>query len=194
MRIIRWIFAVTLLFAANHPVKAQAGDSPAHRTNTQIVEFILSYQERQLIELAEAMPAEKYEFTPKNGEFNGVRSFAAQLRHIAADNYLLGAGILGEEPPVDVGTDESGSMKVRTKAEIIAYLKDSFVYMHRAAAAIDDTNAPISTPWVSPWPKGTATRLGLAIEDCVHTWDHYGQLVEYLRMSGIVPPASRKTK
>lgn len=194
MRIVRWIFAVTLLFAANNPVDAQAGDLPAHRTNTQIVEFILSYQERQLIELAEAMPAEKYEFAPKNGEFKGVRTFAAQLRHIAADNYLLGAGILGEEPPVDVGRNESGSMKVRAKAEIIAYLKDSFVYMHRAAAAIDDTNTPISTPWVSPWPKGTATRLGLAIEDCVHTWDHYGQLVEYLRMSGIVPPASRTAK
>jgi len=194
MKIIHWVFAVALFFSANNPAAAQAGDPPAHRTNTQIVEFVLTYQERTLLELAEAMPAEKYEFAPKGGEFKDVRTFAAQLRHIAADNYMLGAGILGEKPPVDVGTNESGSMKVRTKAEIIAYLKDSFVYMHRAAAAIDETNTPISTPWISPWPEGTATRLGLAIEDCVHTWDHYGQLVEYLRMNGIVPPASRTTK
>ena len=64
--------------------------------------------------------------------------------------------------------------------------------VHRAADVIDDANVPIPTPGISPWPKGTATRLGVAIEDCVHTWDHYGQIVEYLRMNGIIPPASRK--
>ena len=47
-------------------------------------------------------------------------------------------------------------------------------------------------PEISPWPAGTATRLGVAIEDCIHSWDHYGQLVEYLRMNGIIPPASRR--
>jgi len=63
--------------------------------------------------------------------------------------------------------------------------------MHRAAASIDDTNHPIPTPDISPWPAGTATRIGVAIEDCVHTWDHYGQLVEYLRMNNIIPPGSK---
>jgi uncharacterized damage-inducible protein DinB len=90
-----------------------------------------------------------------------------------------------------VNDDERGSSSVLTKPQIIAYLKDSFAYMHRAAAAIDDAKAPIPTPHISPWPAGTATRLGVAIEDCIHTWDHYGQLVEYLRMNGIVPPGSR---
>ncbi len=74
---------------------------------------------------------------------------------------------------------------------LIADLKASFAHMHRAAAASDDGNVPIRTPGISPWPDGTATRLGVAIEDMVHTWDHYGQLVEYLRMNGIVPPESR---
>jgi hypothetical protein len=129
--------------------------------------------------------------TPR-GEFTGVRTFAEQLKHIAADNYLLGAGILGEKTPVEVGTRENGSSAVRTKPEIIAYLKASFVYMHQAAVSIDEAKVAIPTPKISPWPKGTATRLGVAIEDCVHTWDHYGQLVEYLRMNGIVPPASRR--
>jgi hypothetical protein len=64
-------------------------------------------------------------------------------------------------------------------------------FMHRAAASIDDANRPIQTPEISPWPDGTATRLGVAIEDCVHTWDHYGQLVEYLRMNSIIPPGSK---
>jgi len=162
------------------------------RTDTQIIDFILSFQEQRLIDIAEAMPAEKYSFAPTHGEFKNVRTFAEQLKHIAADNYLLAAGILGERPPVEVGAGESGSSDVRSKAEIVAYLKASFAYMHRAAAAIDDANSPIPTPKISPWPEGTATRLGVAIEDCVHTWDHYGQLVEYLRMNGVVPPASRR--
>lgn len=179
----------TLVHSQTTQPKTTAGP---RRTDTQIIDFILSFQEQRLIDIAETMPAEKYSFAPTHGEFRNVRSFAEQLKHIAADNYLLAAGILGEQPPVEVGAGESGSNDVRSKAEIIAYLKASFAYMHRAAAAIDDANAPIPTPKISPWPEGTATRLGVAIEDCVHTWDHYGQLVEYLRMNGVVPPASRR--
>ena len=171
---------------------AQDVKANQNRTNTQILNFILDFQEKRIIEVAEAMPAEKYKFAPITGEFKGVRTFSEQLKHIAADNYLLGAGIIGENPRGDVNNDERGSVSVKTKPQIIAYLKSSFTYMHRAAATIDDAKNPIPTPHISPWPEGTATRLGVAIEDCVHTWDHYGQLVEYLRMSGIVPPASRK--
>lgn len=171
---------------------AQDIKAKPNRTNTQILSFILDFQQKRIIDVAEAMPAEKYEFVPRAGEFKGVRTFAEQLKHIAADNYLLGAGILGENPPGDVNDDERGSASVKTKPQIIAYLKSSFAYMHRATAAIDDAKSPIPTPRISPWPEGTATRLGVAIEDCVHTWDHYGQLVEYLRMNRIVPPASRE--
>jgi DinB family protein len=180
----------SILFVCSGVDQAQTASAAAHRTNTQIIDFILSLQQDSPV--AETMPAEKYSFAPTNGEFAGVRTFAEQLKHIAADNYLLGAGILGEKPPADVGTGEQGSSTVRTKPEIRAYLKASFAYMHRAASSIDDAKSPIATPEISPWPEGTATRLGVAIEDCVHTWDHYGQLVEYLRMNSIVPPASRR--
>jgi hypothetical protein len=171
---------------------SQSSSVEIRRSNTQIIDFILEFQEKRLVDVAEAMPAEKYGFAPSAGEFNGVRTFAEQLKHIASDNFLLGSGILGEKPTRDPGADERGANSVQTKDEIIAYLKDSFAYMHRAGAAIDDRNRPIPTPGISPWPEGTATRLGVAIEDCVHSWDHYGQLVEYLRMNGIVPPASRR--
>ena len=172
---------------------AQTSSTTQPRSNTQIINFFLDLQERRVVDVAEAMPAEKYTFAPSQGVFNGVRTFGEQLKHIAADNYLLGAAILGEKPPQDSGgDDESGSRAVQTKSEIIAYVKDSFAYMRRAAAAIDDAKRAVPTPSISLWPEGTATRLGLAIEDCVHTWDHYGQLVEYLRMNGIVPPASRR--
>ncbi len=174
------------------PAHAQVTEPSTGRSSSEVVDYILRIQEHRVVEMAEVMPAGKYSFAPSGAGFQGVRTFAEQLRHIAADNYLLGAGMLGEKPPVDVGSGENGSDAVRTKSEIIDYLKESFVYMHRAVAAIDDENIPIPTPQISPWPKGTATRLGVALEDCVHTWDHYGQLVEYLRMNGIIPPESRK--
>ena len=190
-------FAMMLLFsvftlACTAPVHAQGTEPTTGRSSGQVVDFILDIQERRVVEMAEVMPEAKYSFAPGGSGFQGVRTFAEQLRHIAADNYLLGAGILGEKPPVDVGRGEEGSAAVRTKSEIVGYLKGSFTYMHRAARSIDDENIPIPTPPISPWPKGTATRLGVALEDCVHTWDHYGQLVEYLRMNGIIPPESRK--
>jgi len=190
-------FAMMLLFsvftlACTAPVHAQGTEPTTGRSSGQVVDFILDIQERRVVEMAEVMPEAKYSFAPGGSGFQGVRTFAEQLRHIAADNYLLGAGILGEKPPVDVGRGEEGSAAVRTKSEIVGYLKGSFTYMHRAARSIDDENIPIPTPPISPWPKGNATRLGVALEDCVHTWDHYGQLVEYLRMNGIIPPESRK--
>ena len=117
-------------------------------------------------------------------------SGAQQLKHTAADNYMLGAAILGEKPPADVG-DETGPDSLRTKADVIQYVKDSFAYLHRAVATIDDKNTVIDSPPISPMPKGTATRLGLAVEVLLHTFDHYGQMVEYVRMNGVVPPASR---
>lgn len=182
---------VSLVFSAFGFAQATPSSQSNHRSNSQIITFILALQEQRLLGIAEVMPAEKYSFAPTSGAFNGVRTFAEQLKHIAADNYILGAGILGEKPPVDVGSGESGSREVHTKADVIAYLKGSFAYMRRAAEAVNDNNTPIPTPAISPWPAGTATRVGLAIEDCVHTWDHYGQLVEYLRMNSIVPPGSK---
>ena len=185
----RFLFVMTLFTGA---AMVFGADAPPQASMGKVLDGQLRSAEREIVGLAEAMPAEKFNFRPTDGEFKNVRTFAEQLKHIAADNYLLAAGILGERPPVEVGAGESGSSDVRSKAEIVAYLKASFAYMHRAAAAIDDANSPIPTPKISPWPEGTATRLGVAIEDCVHTWDHYGQLVEYLRMNGVVPPASRR--
>ncbi|HEY1526400.1 MAG TPA: DinB family protein [Candidatus Angelobacter sp.] len=185
------MFATLFLLINGVFGQAQSTDAAAGRTNTEILNFILDFQEQRILGIAEIMPAEKFSFAPTKGAFKGVRTFGGELKHIAADNFILGAGILGERPSVDVGVRESGPDNLRTKTEIIAYVKASFAYMHRAAASIDDANRPIQTNEISPWPDGTATRLGVAIEDCVHTWDHYGQLVEYLRMNSIIPPGSK---
>jgi len=164
---------------------------PATRSReSEAIDYWVTQEEKKLVDVADAMPADKYQFAPIDGEFKGVRTFGQQVKHLSATNYILGARILGEQPPADAG-DETGPDSVRTKAEIMEYLKGSFAYFHKAVAAIDEQNSVIEGSPISPLPKGKATRLGLAVETLIHGYDHYGQLVEYLRMNGIVPPASR---
>src|SRR4029077_16199408 len=139
---------------------------------------------------ADAMPADKYGFRPADGEFKGVRTFGQMVKHLSATNYILAAAALGEEPPADAG-DELGSASVRTKDEILSYLKGSFVYLDKAIEAIGQKSTPVRSSPISPLKSTEATRLALVVESLVHAFDHYGQMVEYLRMNGIVPPASR---
>ena len=144
----------------------------------------------QIVSAAEAMPATKYGFTPTEGEFKGVRTFGAQVKHLAATNNILAAAALGEQPPADAG-DEMGPETVRTKAEILEYLNASFVHLGKAIDAIDDKNQTFESSPISPMRGNETTRLALTVEALIHAFNHYGQMVEYLRMNGIVPPASR---
>ena len=166
------------------------GTAP-HHLNSEEADYILARLEPRILAVAETMPAEKYSFVPNQGEFKGVRSFAEQLKHIAADNYLDGAAILGENPPGNIGPRESGSAAVQTKTEIIAYVKDSFAYVRRAVRKIDDGNASISNPSFLPYGPKVTSRMHIILANIGHTNDHYGQLVEYLRMNGITPAESR---
>lgn len=82
-----------------------------------------------------------------------------------------------------------GPENVRTKPEILAYLNSSFDHLGRAIDAIGDPKVT-ATP-ISPLPEPKTTRLALIAEALIHAFDHYGQMVEYLRMNVVVPPASR---
>jgi hypothetical protein len=159
-----------------------------HLGAAQVLEDLVSNAEKEIVPAAEAMPEDKYSFAPSGGEFTGVRTFAEQVKHLAAANYQLGARILGEAPPHGEH-NESAPDSVRSKQEILGYVKGSFAILHRAVASIHENNLiyPISGT------KGTwqRTRLGLAVDAIAHSYDHYGQMVEYLRMNAIVPPASR---
>jgi uncharacterized damage-inducible protein DinB len=159
-----------------------------HRAVVQVLDHTVMNIEHEFVPAAEAMPEDKFGFAPTNGEFKGVRTFGEQIKHVAAVNYMFGAAILGEKVPVDVG-DESGPASVKTKAAILDYLKASFVYVHKAVQTINEKN--LVEPIKSPFGEGTVTRLGLATSVAAHGFDHYGQMVEYLRMNGMVPPASR---
>lgn len=146
--------------------------------------------EKEMISVVEAMPADKFGFAPTDGEFKGVRTFGQMVKHLSATTYILAAAALGEEPPADAG-DELGPESVRTKAEILAYLKDSFAHLDKAVEAIGEANVRVNPSPISPLKRGEVTRSALIAESWLHAYDHYGQLVEYLRMNGVVPPASR---
>ena len=159
------------------------------RTVTQVLDRAVTNVEKEFVPAADAMPEGKYGYAPTDGEFKGVRTFAQQVKHVAATNYELAAAILQVKPPVEIGDDEAGPASVKTKAEIIQFLKDSFAYLHKAIATINAQNEVESIK--SPWGQTTITRLGIATLTVGHCFDHYGQMVVYLRHNGIVPPASR---
>jgi uncharacterized damage-inducible protein DinB len=171
------------------PASAQQMPKPEpQRTLTQVMDRALTNAEKVFLSAAEAMPEDKYSYAPSDGEFKGVRTFAGQIKHVAASNYEFGGAILQEKPPVDFGGEE-GPANLKTKAEILGFLKDSFAYMHKAIASMNEHNATESLK--SPWGQNTITRLGISTLTVAHVFDHYGQMVVYLRHNGIIPPASK---
>jgi uncharacterized damage-inducible protein DinB len=158
------------------------------RTPASVLDRGLSGVEQEFVSAAEAMPENQYNYAPTQGNFKGVRTFAQQVKHVAAVNYLVFGSILGEKPPVDTG-NENGPDTVKSKADIVKFLKDSFAYGHKAVGSITEANLVESIK--NPFGEGQATRLGMATLIIGHCFDHYGQMVEYLRSNSIVPPASR---
>ncbi len=149
----------------------------------------LSMIEREVVPLAEAMPADKYSFAPTSGEFKKARTFGQQASHIAAVIYATSAKVLGESVPTEMGENENGPASLKTKEDIVKYLKDSFVYAHRATAMVTSQN--LTEMIDSAFGKNKVPRLSMITVPVWHSFDHYGQMVIYARMNGIVPPASR---
>jgi hypothetical protein len=188
MKTTKRLFAFLFLLTAGSLALAQDAKPAEHRTIAQVLDRGVSGVESEFVSAADAMPEDKYSFAPTSGEFKGVRTFAQQVKHVAAVNYLVGAAVLEEKPPVELGS-ENGPDSVKTKADIEKFLKDSFAYVHKAVGTINDGN--LLNPIKSPFGQGATTRLGMATLIVGHCFDHYGQMVEYLRMNSIVPPASR---
>jgi hypothetical protein len=159
-------------------------------TMASIMDQHLSIVERDFVSAAEAMPEDKYSFAPTSGEFKGVRTFAEEVKHVAATNYRFYSAVLGEKRQDD---GENGPDSIKAKDDILKYLKDSFALGHRAIATITEANAttPLTNSKGEPGKGPFSTRLGVALIGSWHPMDHYGQMVEYLRMNGIIPPASR---
>jgi uncharacterized damage-inducible protein DinB len=183
------LFASTLLTISSTLVFAQATPAatpakPAVGTPmppAQVYNKLLSIMEQQFVSAAEAMPEDKYNFAPTQGEFKGVRTFSQQVKHVIEANYVFFSG-----PDFNEAQDKAladATEKLTTKADIVKALKDSFAKAHAFVDTITTENAFVQT--------AHGTRAGMAAFGIAHVMDHNGQLVVYLRMNGIVPPASR---
>jgi len=188
MKIITIRLGILLLGCCGALVAQQMPKPEPPRTLNQVMDRALSNAEKEFMSAVEVMPEDKYGYAPTDGEFKGVRTFAGQVKHVAASNYEFGGAILQEKPPVDFGGEE-GPASIKTKAEIVQFLKDSFAYMNKAVASMNEKNATESLK--SPWGQNTITRLGVTTLTVTHIFDHYGQMVVYLRHNGIVPPMSK---
>ena len=173
--------ALTTLFA---PAFAATGNAPAVQASpAQVFGKLISDQEEEIVAVAEAMPADKYNFAPTNGEFKTVRTFGQQLTHIAEAQYYFFGGF-GTKPTIDPKSLD----KLTSKDDIVKAVKDSFAFAHQATLTMTPENAFEEIQE----RDGTNTRASITAFSIGHTENHYGQMIEYLRMNGIIPPASRK--
>jgi DinB family protein len=181
--------------AASEQREPTAAELSRNETISSAVLRTFEYQEYEFRSAAEAMPAAKWDYRPAPGLFKNekpefgpaeVRTFAEQVKHVACANFAFAAELDGTKPPA--ACDKGGPSPAKTRAEVLTYLRDSFTALKKSLASITNKNMfdPIEGPYAGP-----NTRLGLA-ETCVwHVSDHYGQVIIYLRLNGIVPPASR---
>ena len=158
---------------------------------TSACERLLNSYEKTIVDAAEAMPENMFNFTPEHlaiqgAEFKGVRTFAGQVKHLATDNYAIWSAITGDPLPAGV-KDVNGPAELTTKTAIIDYLKGSFAVGHKAIATLTAENALD----MKVFRGNNLARLDLTFYALTHSNDHYGQMVVYLRMAGIIPPASR---
>jgi uncharacterized damage-inducible protein DinB len=164
---------------------AQPDDIP--KSIAESVSGTLQFVEEDFLGLVEAMPEDKYSYVPTVGNFDGVRSFGEQVKHVACAQFAFFNEFEGKKPPDDC--EKGGHDPARTKAELIKYLKDSFDYSNLVLATLTAKNA---LDRIEGRYGGPNTKLGISVIAVWHITDHYGQLVEYLRLNGIVPPTTQK--
>ena len=161
-------------------------ESPA-----KALDKMLGLYEYEAMGVVKAMPADKYSFAPSAGtfaagsaeKFDGVRTFAQEVTHVAEANYYFYSSLSGLKPDVDMKKIET----LTSKDDCIDMLAKSFAFAHKAIATITAENAFVGIKAVD----GMDTRASLAAFGVAHGYDHYGQMVEYLRMNGILPPGSK---
>lgn len=176
--------ALAAVLALPAALAAQKTPAPA-KTIPDSINEIWADMEQSFISLADAMPEDKWNFKPSQGEFKDARTFAEQVKHVACANEAWGRKLRGEKPPGRC--DTGGPNPAKSKAEIMSYLKDSFHMLDESIAATNADN--LLQPTKGPY--GGDNRLAVVEYALWHATDHYGQLVIYLRMNAIVPPASR---
>ena len=172
---------------------AQSSAPSTPPTIASVLDRSLSGIERNILRAADAVPEDKYDFSPATANIPGdfktpdpVRTLGQQFKHIGDALESYASAISGEKR--ESSADENGPKSVKTKHDVIAYLKSAFAQAHSAINTINQQNV------VEPVAPGKPTRLALAVGMVGHSNNHYGQIIEYLRMNGMVPPESQPSK
>jgi uncharacterized damage-inducible protein DinB len=174
----------TLVVPATFTYAQAATQSAATQSPADTYNNLLTALEKEVVDAADAMPADKYNFAPTQGEFKGVRTFGEQVKHLAEANYFF-----FQSWNVPGAVKEDDIEKLTSKDDIVKALRDSYAYAHSAISTL----TPATAFEEVSFGQRKTTRAGIASILLAHTMDHYGQMVVYLRMNGIVPPASRKS-
>ena len=189
---LRYLCAAMVLSGCTLMGSAQMGSTSAkvapgtQMSPVQAQEELLNLFEGEFMGVAKAMPADKYSFAPPSSggaKFDGVRTFAQEVSHVTLANYYFASKIVGEKIPVDGKAINA----MTSKDDLLKAAAASFVYAHKAIASITAENAYVAVEGVD----GLHTRSVIASFISAHGYDHYGQMIEYLRMNGIVPPGSK---
>ncbi|HET7871790.1 MAG TPA: DinB family protein [Terriglobales bacterium] len=191
------LFSIVFFMAGTNLLAQAAGGSPAKPEKgpnafSAAIDAEITQLEKQFVAAAEAMPEDKFNASPETlnlagSEFKGVRTYADQVKHVAADNFAIWAPLTGKPEPLGINAP-NGPQGMKSRAEILKFLEDSFAYSHQAVAGLTAENALE----LVEFRGNKVSRMSLVILAFTHATDHYGQMVEYLRMNGIVPPASNK--
>ena len=191
----RMVVVLALAACSVIGAKAQTGATPPKVAAGTMIEpsksfdALLKIYEDEMMGAVNAMPADKYNYAPSQAifkpeqvtKYEGVRTFGQMVAHVAQANYYFYSTLGGAKPDVDMKA--IGNMT--SKEDTVKALAASFAYGHKQIATLTAANAFASV-------KDDQTKSSMAAFGIAHGFDHYGQLVEYLRMNGIVPPASQK--
>ena len=170
--------------SAQDAAKKDAAVKPAPSPSQAVFEA-WNYVGKKLITMAEDFPEDKYDFKPTPAQ----RSFAEQLLHVGGSNYFFTNPAMGQKPPAEQDPKRD---QYKTKADVVAFVKKSFADGAAAIKAKGDKG--MSELLVDPFSHEQMRVSDFAYGFVEHCGEHYGQLVSYYRLSGLVPPESRPKK
>lgn len=182
------LFAIVLLAFAfpAHAQDTMKEDTAVKPADSEMKVVLDSWNEigRKLTAMAEDFPEDKYDFKPTPAQ----RSFAEQLLHAAGSTYFFTDTVMGKKPTADVDPKHE---QFKSKAEIVAFVKKAVA---DGAAAIQSKGERGMTTEVVYFPHQKSRVIDIAYGIIEHSGEHYGQLVVYYRLAGLVPPESRPQK
>jgi uncharacterized damage-inducible protein DinB len=171
------MLAISVAGAASVSAQSTASAQP----HTQALRAAWDGARKNIVESSTIMEEANYAFKP----VDTVRTFGQILGHVAGANYVICSAAKGEKPP----HTEDAFEKLATKAEIVKAVADSMAYCDSAMAGA--TDATLGETIDMPFGMGKAPRAAAVILNTNHLNEHYGNLVTYFRIKGIVPPSSR---